>query len=91
MTVSGSRPAVQSSRRRARRRRRRVIVVMAAIGVVVAATVGVLNALPSSPPPPPGCTVTAPTGPQFTLTPDQAQNAAIVAAVGSDRGCPTTR
>ena len=61
---------------------------MAAIGVAVAATIGVLNALPSPSPPPPGCTVTAAAGPQYTLNPDQAQNAAIIAAAAFRQHLP---
>jgi hypothetical protein len=58
------------------------------IGAAVAGTVGVLNALPSAPPSPPACTVTTATGQKYTLTPDQAQNAAIIAAVSFSRNLP---
>ena len=60
---------------------------MAAIGVAVAGTVGILNALPSPSLSPPGCTVTA-ARQQYTLNPDQAQNAAIIAAVAFRQHLP---
>jgi hypothetical protein len=59
-----------------------------AIGAIVAATVGILNALPSAPAPPPGCTVTTAAGPQYTLNPAQAQNAAIIAAIAFRQHLP---
>jgi hypothetical protein len=58
--------------------------------LVTGATVWlVLANQPPPPPPPPACTVTAADGSaRYTLTPDQTQNAATIAAVGLQVGMP---
>jgi hypothetical protein len=58
-----------------------LLVVAAAIAVVVTGTVAVLNVISSKSVVTPGCAVTGAAGRQYTLSFDQAQNAAIIAAV----------
>jgi hypothetical protein len=81
---------------RARRRARRRIFVLAAL-VVVLGTVGAVFAVVSSGPPAPfeslctvsaGTTTTSGTKNVYAITPDQAQNASIIAAVGMQKGLP---
>jgi hypothetical protein len=75
-------PAVSARRRRARRRRSRTAAVgAAAIVVVAAATVVALKAMHSGSVVTPACTVTGAANHQYTVSPEQAQNAAIIAAV----------
>ncbi len=55
--------------------------IVAAIAVAAVGTIGALNALSSRSTVATGCTVLGAAGHQYTITPEQAQNAAIVGAV----------
>ncbi|KQT02422.1 hypothetical protein [Cellulomonas sp. Leaf395] len=79
-----------TSRRRARRARRAGCAVVAAVAVLVAGTVGVVVALSRLHPAPPAAQqcVAELDGTRWKLSPDQAQNAALIAATGLQRGLP---
>ena len=79
-----------TSRRRARRARRAGCAVVAAVAVLVAGTVGVVVALSHLNPAPPAAQqcVAELDGTRWKLSPDQAQNAALIAATGLQRGLP---
>lgn len=80
LAISGSK-AISASRRRTRRRRRRTALIAVAAIVVALGTVGVVHAISSRSAVQAGCTVIGGVNSQYTLSLDQAQNAAIIAAV----------
>ena len=63
-----------------------VIIVLAAL-VLVVGTALVVRLVPTLTPT--GCTITAATGPDVDLDPDQAANASTIAAVSVERRLPT--
>jgi hypothetical protein len=65
-----------------------VVIAVAAIAAAVAGTVGVLHALSSRSAVTPGCTVIGTANQQFPLSLEQAQNAAIIAAVANKNRLP---
>jgi hypothetical protein len=82
-------PAVSARRRRSRRRRlRTAVVLVAAIVVATAGTVLGLKAVRSGSVVTPACTVTGAANHRYTVSPEQAQNAAIIAAVAQKDQLP---
>jgi hypothetical protein len=75
-------------RRAARSRLRRPFVVVAAAAAVIAGTVAALTVGHSKAASSPACAVVSSAGRTYTLTPEQAQNAAIIAAVAFKEGLP---
>jgi hypothetical protein len=75
-------------RRTGRRGRRTAIIVVAAVAAAAAGTVGALNSLSSRSSLTPACTVTATSNHHYTLTLEQAQNAAIISVVAFKHQLP---
>jgi hypothetical protein len=89
-TTGRSRPsAPRVGRRRPRRRRRGWVLAAALVGAVVIPVTVLAISSGSAKAPPPSCTASSPaTGLRYSLTPEQAQNAALVAAVAYRLGLP---
>jgi len=77
----GGRPAARS-------RLRKPFAVVAAVAAAIAGTVAALTVGHSKAASAPACTVGSSAGPTYTLTSEQAQNAAIIAAVAFKEGLP---
>jgi hypothetical protein len=82
-------PLLASPPSRAHRRLRRRAIVMLVVAAVVGVATTVILRHHSSPAPPTGCTVSTAAGrPAYALSPEQAQNAALIAAIGAKLGMP---
>ena len=87
----GGRPAGHRARRRRRAGRRRGVAALATVVVAAAITGGVMLTHHAVTHPQPACSVPSASGPAgatYSLSPDQAQNAAIIAAVAHAKGLP---